>query len=202
MLDTALIVDDNGYFLGVLGLYFSGWFVAENPVLEKSVTLVFRIGWGLTLFIVLTSSEGFGKVIFFLELGLRLMSGKNDSPVVFYNRSTRSGLSTFYWTGKSAEDFFFNLLKSNPPPVISYFFAFLSYSSLSLAYYCSLRCFLSASSALLCVSFLLSSSSVSFFILSSAILCLSSSAFLFLSSSLSSRACLFFSSSYFSLSDT
>jgi len=90
-------VDDTvvkiGYlFLGVFDLYFIGFACylsfMEKPVLEKSVTLDFKIGFGFP--IVLnepTIYDGFGNKIFFLELGLWLMSGKNDYPV-FYIRYT------------------------------------------------------------------------------------------------------------------
>jgi len=53
----------------------------ENPVLEKSVTLDFNIGCGFYLFKTPISYDGFGNVVFFLELGRTLISGKNDSPV-------------------------------------------------------------------------------------------------------------------------
>jgi len=53
----------------------------ENPVLEKSATLDFNIAVGLSFVSEPISSEGFGRVIFFRELGRWLISGKNDSPV-------------------------------------------------------------------------------------------------------------------------
>jgi hypothetical protein len=50
----------------------------EKPVLEKSVTLDFSIGCGFSLFSTPINYDGFGKVVFFLELGLTFISGKKD----------------------------------------------------------------------------------------------------------------------------
>jgi hypothetical protein len=59
----------------VLGLYY----FIEYPVLEKSAVPDFNSGAGLVaLSIEANNSDGFGRVVFFLELGLTLMSGKND----------------------------------------------------------------------------------------------------------------------------
>jgi hypothetical protein len=78
---------------GVFDLSFVGFdcylsFI-ENPVLEKSATLTFkRVDFyfpsGPT---APTNYDGFGKFTFFLEPGLRLISGKNDSPLfyIFYD---------------------------------------------------------------------------------------------------------------------
>lgn len=79
---VAEVVDvKSGYLLGVIGLsfVFGETFEIENPVLEKSVMLAFNIGCGL--FNEDINSEGFGNVVFFLELGLTLISGKKDSLV-------------------------------------------------------------------------------------------------------------------------
>lgn len=64
----------------------------EKPVLEKSVTLALSNGFYLKFPI---NSDGFGKVAFFLELGLKFISGKNDSPV-FYNLSLLYIFYIFY----------------------------------------------------------------------------------------------------------
>ena len=142
---VLVVEDNNGYLLGVIGLSFTFVepFDIEKPVLEKSLILAFKIGCGL--FIKDINSEGFGNVVFFRELGLKLISGRKDS-FVFYNFSTLSIFSTFsnFSLGSYTEDFFFNLVTSKPPPVISYFLAFRYCSYLNFAYYCYLICFLSA----------------------------------------------------------
>ena len=86
---VLVVEDNNGYLLGVIGLSFTFVepFDIEKPVLEKSLILAFKIGCGL--FIKDINSEGFGNVVFFRELGLKLISGRKDS-FVFYNFSTLS----------------------------------------------------------------------------------------------------------------
>lgn len=163
-----------GYLFGVIGLSFTaGGLFMENPVLEKSVILDFKIGCGFSLARFPISSDGFGNVVFFLELGRTFMSGRNDSPV-FSNLSTLSGFYEIKLVPplNSRELFFLSLVRSKPPPVINYFLALLYCYYRSFASSCYLICFLSASSALLCVYFLLSSSSIYFLIFSSANLCL------------------------------
>jgi hypothetical protein len=70
--------------LGVFDRYFVGFdcylSFTENPVLEKSVALTFKIGdfYFPSIPTVPTNYDGFGKFTFFLEPGLRLISGKND----------------------------------------------------------------------------------------------------------------------------
>ena len=178
----------------------------ENPVLEKSAVLDLSKGAGFVLSSDPINYDGLGKVAFFLELGLTFISGKKDYPV-FYSFSTLYIFYSFYvivalkvaLNGASTEIFFFNLVRSNPPPVINSFLAFLSSYYLIFAYYCYLMCFFNASSALLCVYFLLSYSSCYFLSFSSASLCLYSSAFLLLSYYFSSLYCLFLSYSSFYL---
>lgn len=73
-----VVAESIGYLFGVWGLSFDpgdGLFI-ENPVLEKSVTLDFNIGWGL--FKTPINYDGFGNVVFFLELGRILISGRKD----------------------------------------------------------------------------------------------------------------------------
>ncbi len=208
-----------GYFcFGVFDLYFIGFVCylsfIENPVLEKSVTLPFSNAVGFPIVpigpIVPINYDGFGKFIFFLELGLKLISGKKDSPVfyilyTFYGFSNLSVIvefSAFIGTGDTYDEFFFfNLLRSNPPPVIKSFLAFLYCYYLSFAYYCYLRCFFNAYYALLCVYFLLYYYYYYFLSFSSANLCLSSSAFLLLSSYFNNFYCLFLDYNYFYLYD-
>lgn len=149
---------------GVPNLSFAGFdcylsFI-EYPVLEKSVTLDFNSGTGFYLPNVPrppTNSDGFGNKTFFLELGLWFISGRNDYPVlsilyifsIFYIFSVIVALNGFVVGLMSyPELFFFNLVRSKPPPVIKSFLAFLYCSSLSFASYCYLRCFLRAYSAL------------------------------------------------------
>lgn len=88
---TEVAAEITGSRFGVIGLSFvpgEGLFT-ENPVLEKSVILDFKIGCGFYLFRFPMSSDGFGRVAFFLELGLTLISGRKDYPVF-------SSLYTFY----------------------------------------------------------------------------------------------------------
>ena len=82
MIDETVV--NIGYFcFGVFDRYFIGFdcylsFI-ENPVLEKSVTLPFNKVVGFPIVpIVPMSYDGLGKFIFFLELGLILISGKKD----------------------------------------------------------------------------------------------------------------------------
>ena len=80
LIPVAVVADSTAYLLGVWGLSFEpgdGLFI-EKPVLEKSVTLDFSIGCGFSLFNTPINYDGFGKVVFFLELGLTFISGKKD----------------------------------------------------------------------------------------------------------------------------
>jgi hypothetical protein len=117
-----------------------------------------------------------GRLIFLLEFGRALISGKKDSVDFIKSEDFSIAYCLSIFLARI-------LLKSKPPPVISSFLAFLYYSARDLISSCSRIYFLKASSALFWVYFRLYSYSDSLFNFSSSNLCLSSSAFLFLSSS-------------------
>lgn len=134
-------------------------------------------------------------LIFLRELGRALMSGKKDS-VDFISSDDFSMISAF------SAFLALILLKSKPPPVISYLFAFLSSSILIFCYSCSRMYFLKDYSALFWVYSRRYYSNAYFLYFYSRSLCLSCSAFFLLSSSFSNFYCRFFSKSYFSLGET
>lgn len=159
-----------------------------TPVLPKSSTLL-CLSKGLTDSKLVMANEFLtGKLTFLREFGLTLMSGRNDYVDFCMGSIVFSDISTFSFLAR-------NLLRSKPPPVISSFLALLSSSACCFISSCSRMYFLKAYSARLCVSRRRSSSSFSFLNFSSSNLCRSISAFLFLSSSLSSFSLLFLSDS-------
>jgi hypothetical protein len=135
------------------------------------------------------------------------MSGRNDFDVSEKDSIVLSiycfdDFDVYFRSYRSSLDFFLaSLVRSKPPPVCSYLRACLYCCYLSLAYSCYFICFLRASSALLCVSLLLSSSYCSFLSLSSSNLFLSSSTFLRLSSSFNFFSAMFFSDNSPSLAE-
>lgn len=84
-----------------------------------------------------------GRFTFLLELGRALMSGRKDYVdfCIISVVDLSAAISIFSF-------FALSLLRSNPPPVSSYFLAFLYSSARDLSYYCYLIYFLKASSAL------------------------------------------------------
>lgn len=110
-----------------LGAYFSfpiSILKRLTPVLPSSSILLLCFSNGFTESKPVKVIELLpGRFTFLLELGLALMSGKKDS-VDFCMMSV-----DFYITDYTFSFFARNLLRSNPPPVISSLRAFLYYSA-------------------------------------------------------------------------